>query len=81
MGYIKDLSPGTCLDPKYDSVDIAKIIAFGNVCEDQRQCSVKTQCSRKDTTFTTNKKCMSINFPLKDEDGNFLEKIVIYDII
>lgn len=81
MGYVKDLSPGKCLDPKYDSVDIAKIIAFGNVCEDQRECSIKTQCSSKEATFATNKKCMSINFPLKDEDGNFLEKIVLYDII
>lgn len=81
MGYIKNLSPGTCLDPKYDSVDIAKIVAFGNVCEDQRECSIKTQCSSKDSTFTTNRKCMSINFPLKDEDGFFIEKIVLYDII
>lgn len=80
-GYIKDLTPGTCLDPKHDVIDISKIIAFGNVCEDQRDCSIRTRCSSKQSTFTTSKKCMSINFPLKDQDGNFIEKIILYDLI
>lgn len=81
LGYIPDLTFGKCLDPKYDAVDISKIIAFGNVCEEQRNCSIRTKCSSKQSTFTTNKQCMSINFPLKDQDGNFIEKIILYDLI
>ena len=81
FGYVKDLTPGKCIDPKYDGIDISKIIAFGNVCEDQRECSTRTTCSSKQSTFTTSKKCMSINFPLKDQDGNFIEKIILYDLI
>ena len=81
FGYVKDLASGKCLDPKYDVIDISKIIAFGNICEDQRNCSIRTKCSSKQSTFTTSKKCMSINFPLKDEDGKFVEKIILYDLI
>ena len=81
IGYVKNLSPGKCLDPLHDVVDTGALVTFGNECETPYDCSIGSQCSTHETTFGSKKKCIAFNFPLTDKQEKYVEKIILYPIL
>lgn len=81
IGYVKNLTPGKCLNARTDVVNVASLITLGNKCDTQNDCSVGSVCGVNETMLGTEKKCIAFNFPLTDENEMVLDKIVMYPLV
>ena len=81
VGYVKNLTPGKCLNTRTDIVNLSTLITLGNKCETQYDCSVDSVCAVNETMLGSEKKCLSFNFPLTEEDEKVMDKIVMYTLV